>query len=229
MVDAGGHWTRVRDLIARVGPGVDKLCADCVTELTSIRGASVMTVSAGGARAAPVVSDQISAEVEDLQYTLGEGPCVDAVSQGRPVLVDDLATVESGLRWPAFAPSAAAAGAAAIFAFPLQVGAIRIGALSLYRDRVGILPDREFAAALIFADAATLLLLSGGVDGEPPVALGRRAAVHQATGMVTAQLGVGIAEAFVRLRAYAYVQGRPLDEVARDVVERRLRFDELKD
>jgi hypothetical protein len=208
---------------------MDALCAGCVTDLASVRGASVMTVSGTGARAVPVVSDETSDRVEELQFTLGEGPCVDAVSLGYPVLIADLAQTEYRLRWPAFAPAATAAGAAAIFAFPLRVGAIRIGSLSLYRDRIGVLPDDEFTAALVFADAATLLLLSGGADGEPHVDLGRRAAVHQATGMVSAQLGVSIDEAFVRLRAHAYAQDRPLDAIARDVVERRLRFDELKD
>jgi hypothetical protein len=229
VLTGGGHWTRVRAVVGRVGPSMDALCAVCVVELASVRGASVMAVGRTGARAMPVVSDETSGTVEELQFTLGEGPCVDAMSLGRPVLIADLHTAECELRWPAFVPAAVVAGVAAIFTFPLQVGAIRIGALSVYRDRIGGLPDDELAAALVCADAATLLLLSSGVDGHPHVELGRRAVVHQATGMVTAQLGISIDEAFVRLRAHAYVQDRPLDEIAREVVERRLRFDELKD
>jgi hypothetical protein len=49
--------------------------------------------------------------------------------------------------------------------------------------------------------------------------------VHQASGMIAVQLGVGVGEALVRLRAYAFANDRRLTEVAADVVGRRLRFD----
>jgi AmiR/NasT family two-component response regulator len=49
--------------------------------------------------------------------------------------------------------------------------------------------------------------------------------VHQATGMMKVQLGVSMKQAFVRLQAYAFAQGRPLSDVAADVVAGRLRFD----
>ncbi|MFD0630267.1 ANTAR domain-containing protein [Catenulispora yoronensis] len=53
-----------------------------------------------------------------------------------------------------------------------------------------------------------------------------RAEVHQATGMISVQLGVSLAEALVRLRAHAWAADRLLADVAADVVARRLRFDE---
>ena len=95
----------------------------------------------------------------------------------------------------------------------------------------------QLGDALIFADTATLLLLSAdqadqagggaagaGPGGQPADLAGHRAEIDQATGMLTEQLGVGIAEAFIRLRAYAYLHDRPLADLARDIVARRLRL-----
>jgi hypothetical protein len=120
----------------------------------------------------------------------------------------------------------------AIFAFPLQVGAVRIGVLDLYRDTPGHLTTLELADAEAFADAATVLLLylqdHPGPDGEPTALTGpidSRAEVHQATGMITVQLGISLTEALLRLRAHAYDSGQSVTDVAADVVGRRLHFD----
>ncbi|HKT05314.1 MAG TPA: GAF and ANTAR domain-containing protein [Rugosimonospora sp.] len=224
----GTHWARVTTLVAHTAPHLTELCTRCVAELDGVRGASVTVMSMAGARAEPTATGVVGAHIEELQFTLGEGPCLDAVAHGLPVLAADLAAYEYASRWPAFAPAAVACGAAALFAFPLRVGAIRIGVMSLYRDHAGELTDPQLRSALVFADAATLILLSRSANGGPEVDLGRGAVVHQATGMVAVQLAVPLAEALVRLRAHAYAESRPVDEIARDVVERRLRFDELE-
>ena len=139
-------------------------------------------------------------------------------------------------RWPVFALAARQAGAAAIFAFPLRIGAIRAGVLGLYRERPGPLTAFQLGDALIFADTATLLLLDAqdqagsdlaapaGPGGQPADLALRRAEIDQATGMLTEQLGAGIGDAFVRLRAYAYARDLRLTDVARDIVARRLRL-----
>ena len=189
-------------------------------------------VTAAGNRGVVCATDEVSARIEDLQFTLGEGACVDAVQAGAPVLVGDLdepgdIAVE---RWPAFMEGASQAGVRAVFAFPLRIGAITVGVLDLYRDRAGDLTTGQLAAALMAADAAALglLYLGSGGHGAFSDEVGGRAAyqmqVHQATGMVKIQLGVTIEEAFLSLRAHAFAAGRPVAEVARDVVERRLRF-----
>jgi hypothetical protein len=181
------------------------------------------------------VTDAIGERLADLQLTLGEGPSPDAAADGGPVLASDLDETEADLRWPVFAPAARQAGAAAIFIFPLRIGAIRAGIMGLYRDQAGPLSDLQLGDALIFADAAALLLLSAddadqvgaagaGPGGQPADLAGHRAEIDQATGMLTEQLGVGIKEAFIRLRAYAYAHDRPLADLARDIVARRLRL-----
>jgi hypothetical protein len=182
------------------------------------------------------VTDEVSEQLAGLHLTLGQGPCLDAAAPGGPVLASDLAGGESGRRWPVFALAARQA-AAAIFAFPLRVGAIRAGVLGLYRERPGPLTAFQLGDALIFADAATLLLpgaqdQAGGDDlaapagpcGQPADLAVRRAGIDQATGMLTGQPGAGIGDAFVRLRAYAYARDLRLTDVARDIVARRLRL-----
>jgi hypothetical protein len=182
------------------------------------------------------VTDEVSELLAELQVTLGEGPGTEAAASGGPVLASDLGGVEAVRRWPVFAPAARQAGAAAIFVFPLQAGAIRAGVMGLYRDRSGPLSDFQLGDALIFADTATVLLLESqdqaageaaagsGPGGQPADLAGHRAEIDQATGMLTEQLGVGIAEAFIRLRAYAYAHDRRLSDLARDIVARRVRL-----
>ncbi len=231
-MQAADRRARVLALLAEHGQGLDRLCAACVAHLPSIGGAGLAVMSTLPASETRYVSDEKSARIEALQFELGEGPCMDAFAAGRPVLVPDVSGREQRLRWPAFTEGAEAAGVGALFAFPLQLGAIRIGVLDLYRDRPGRLDEDELGDALVFADTVTLLLLAedhtNGADW-PSSAFDHHAAVHQATGMVMAQLGGSIEAAFDRLRAHAYAEDRPLDEVAVDVVNRRLRFDPLTD
>jgi len=210
------------------------VCAAAAAELP-VNGAWVM---APGAAAGHImcVTDEVSEQLAELQMTLGEGPCLEVFTSGSPVLVSDLDDADAVRRWPGFTPQARQVKAAAIFALPLRIGAIRVGALGLYRDEPGLLGIAQLGDALIFADAATVVLLeSGHLDGaatvpgagpagQPPDLAQHRAEIDQATGMVSAQLGVAIGEAFIRLRAYAYAQDRRLSDVARDIVARRLRL-----
>jgi hypothetical protein len=190
-----------------------------------------MLMSGEVSRGSVCTTDDVSARIEQLQYELGEGPCVDAYRHDRPVLEPDLVAPATA-RWLVFAGLAVDAGAHAVFGFPLHVGSVRLGALNLYRDRPGPLGDDEHANAFVMADIAAQAVLV--LQAEAP--LGTLAAeleagadfqfvVHQAAGMVAAQLGVSVAQALVRLRAHAFGRNRPLSDVARDVVTRTLRFD----
>lgn len=214
--------------------GVARLGEVCVQE-TGVSGAGVMLMSDDIPHGAVVTTDAVSTTIEDLQFTLGEGPCVDAYRQDRPVLEPDLARPATA-RWVAFTPQAVQAGARAVFGFPLQVGTVRLGALNLYCDRPHALSDEQFADALVMADltAQALLIMQaqappGQLAAELVAASDLRLVVHQASGMVAVQLGIGVAQALIRLRGHAFSEGRPLDDIAQDVVDRRLRFDPESD
>ncbi|WP_328507638.1 ANTAR domain-containing protein [Streptomyces sp. NBC_00391] len=218
---------------ARVG--VVDVCTAAVAALP-VGGAGLSAMSRTAASHPLCSTDDISEQLEELQLTLGEGPCVDAFVRGSAVLTPDLLTAALQDHWTAFADSALEAGARAMFSLPLHKGTISPGVLDLYVGIPTVLTTEELADALAFADLATLLLLDTRIDeagaptdGSMPERgfedLGAyRAEIDQASGMLTVQLGVGIEEAFVRLRAYAYTRGRRLADVAADVVARRLRF-----
>lgn len=167
-----------------------------------------------------------SVRIEELQFSLGEGPCLLAHATRAPVLVPDLAEMAGGL-WPGYARAAVDAGVLAVFAFPLQIGAVRLGALDVYRDRVGALSPGALTQALTFATLAVEALLDASTTSAGTASLvddGQvvRFEVYQAQGMVMAQLGVGGAEAMARLRARAFAEGRSLADVADDVLRRTL-------
>jgi GAF domain-containing protein len=220
-------------LAGETAPGTEtkRLCEVCA-EVTGMSGAGIMLMSGDVPRGSVCTTNTVSDVIEQLQYGLGEGPCVDAYHHDRPVLEPDL-DEPSTPRWLAFTRPAVEAGVRAIFGFPLRVGAVRLGALNLYRDRPGPLTDDEHADALVAADVAAHALLVLQADAPP----GKLAAeleagadfhyvVHQASGMVAAQLEVSVGQALIRLRAYAFGNERPLAGVAQDVVARRLRFDD---
>jgi GAF domain-containing protein len=199
--------------------------------VAGVSGAGIMLMSGDAPWGSVCTTDERSALIEDLQYELGEGPCVDAFHKDRPVLEPDLAEPAT-MRWVAFGAPVLAAGVRAVFGFPMRVGAVRLGALNLYRDRPGPLTDDQHTDALVLAEVAAVWVLSvqaGAVPGELAAELEAGAnfpmVVHQAAGMVAVQLGVSVAQALVRLRAHAFAADRPLTDAAADVVARRLRFD----
>ena len=230
----GGRRERI---LADLADGTDgdvtavRLCEVC-KGVTGMSGAGIMLMSGDLPLGSVGTTGKVSALIEDLQYTFGEGPCVDAYKLDRPVLEPDLAD-PAVLRWVAFTGPAVEAGVRAIFGFPLAVGAVRLGALNLYADRPGRLSDDQHADALVAADLAAEAVLgmqargsSGVVAAELEHGANFQYVVHQAAGMVSAQLEVSVGQALVRLRAHAFGHQRLLADVATDVVARRVRFAE---
>jgi hypothetical protein len=211
----------------RVGPDPttypQRVCA-AAADLLSMSGAglTLMTTSVLGAVWA---SDAASRAVEDLQFALGEGPTLDAFNGAAPALEPSLA--ESS-RWPFFGPQALALGVEAVFAFPLQVGVICLGTVNLFRDSPGFLSRDELADALVLADVVTGDLIDlqaqGMLQWAPSDHLGQRARVHQATGMVSVQIGADMISALARIRAYAFANEVSIFKVADMVLDRTLRL-----
>jgi hypothetical protein len=206
-----------------------RLCGAC-PGIVGVNGAGVMLMSGDLPRGSLCTTDEVSQLIEELQYTLGEGPCVDAYRQDQVVAEPDLADPVTR-RWPAFTPPALRAGVRAVFGFPLRSGTVHLGALNLYRDSPGPLTGDQHADALVLAEVAARWVLEAQA-GAPPdtVAAELEAgadfhfAVHNAAGMVSVQEGISVAEALIRLRAFAFSSDRLLADVARDVIARRLRL-----
>jgi len=234
----GGAALRAEDadqfLAALIGgvedelPSLTTVCKSA-TRLLRMSGASVVLM---GQDTFPSVASAsgIPVTVQDLEFTLGEGPATDAFAHGKPVLVDDLSAASG--RWPQFTRALAETGIRSVYALPLQLGAIKLGVLVLYRDRAGALEGEDLAAALLVSELVTnqVLDMQAGAVSES-LAWGievddYRAVVHQATGMISAQLDCAIGEALARLRGRAFAVEQPIDQVAADVVTGQMRFDE---
>lgn len=205
----------------------------CAEGLTASAGLSL--ARNGGLLEPAVASSPAAEELEELQFTLGQGPGMDAVADRGPVLVPDLAGLDALRRWPTFAPAAADRGIRGMFAFPVAAGAALLGVLDVYRVPAGPLPPEQATDGLVFADASLVLMLdarggiTGSLDGLAAAAVSaRRAQVHQAAGMAAAQLGIPVADALAVLRARAYAQGRPLADLAADVLARRVSLAEAR-
>jgi hypothetical protein len=225
---------RLRRVLAALSAGEDgwspaRLCRAC-PPIVGVNGAGVMLMSGDIPRGSLCSTDEVSQLIEELQYTLGEGPCVDAYQQDQVVAEPDLAGPVTR-RWPAFTPPAVRAGARAVFGFPLRAGTVRLGALNLYRDWPGPLTGDQHADALVVADVAARWVLEAQA-GAPPDTVAEELeagadfhfAVHNAAGMVSVQEGISVTEALIRLRAFAFSSDRLLADVAEDVIARRLRL-----
>ncbi|MEU4624800.1 GAF domain-containing protein [Actinoplanes sp. NPDC023801] len=231
--------TVIRDLIAaqpaRNGGVVDHLRCVCraAASALSASGTGISVLTDDGTRGVYAASDPASEHVEELQFLLGEGPCLDAFDRRQPVLIADLA--DEVTRWPVYAPEVHDRGVRAVFAFPLQIGAARLGVFDVFRDQAGRLSEQHLTDALCFADVAVEALLDRqredtGTLGGPAYdsvidGVGNRAELFQAQGMVMVQIQGSITDAAARIRAYAYAENRSLGDVARDIVARNLRFE----
>ena len=240
MSGVDGVFARLRALTAgQPDPGgqggtaglLRRVCRAAVQTLSG-SGAGVTVMTDDGVRGVGAASDPGSERLEELQFTLGEGPCVEAYTFRRPVLVPDLADGAMA-RWPAYAPAAHGKGVRAVFAFPLQIGAARLGVLDIFRDHAGELTADQLRQAVLLADVTVAALLDQHEHSDNDASLDDlgeaiedRAELFQAQGMVMVQLGVSIGDAMARMRAYAYAENRRLSAVAGDVVARRLRLDQ---
>lgn len=227
---------RLRILAAMAANGgadmsTKRVCEAC-RDITGLSGAVVMMMSANTGMVSLCAAGGVTPSLGELESALGEGPCTDAFLSNRPVLEPDLLNPINP-RWAAFSEPALATGTRAVFAFPMGIGSARLGAVGLQADQPGNLSDEQHADSLVMADVAAQAILALQADQpwtRPLPDFGGDGSlqyvVHQATGMVSAQLDISVSEALVRLRAHAFARQRPLVELAGDVVARRVRLDD---
>jgi hypothetical protein len=230
-------WSQLNAAVADSAagrPAADALCGTCV-DLFGVDGAAVSMIFEGVSSGTFGSSSLSSRRLDEHQFTFGEGPCLDAVSSGTAVLVPDLANREDQ-RWPILTEALLEEGVRGVFALPIVIASVCVGALDLFREQPGPLQGNRLAGALMAAQlaAGTLLDLAAqaaGLDpgddtwspgGETPAGELDRIEVYQATGMLISALGVDSAEALARLRGHALASGQTASQVARAIVERRL-------
>lgn len=210
--------------LANVNERVSEL-AHPFLQLLPVSGASVSTF--GPLLGAETISatDARAERVDELQFDLGEGPCWDALSERRPILQPDFARTANV--WPAFANAIRPEQISALFAFPLVFGPLDIGAIDLYSLDPISLTDEQQAQALALSAIVSRIVLRHAVDHVDSVEITSpfsRRLIHQATGMVLAQLNIKADDAYLLLQARAFSDNRSMQEVADDIVNRRLRL-----
>jgi GAF domain len=233
----------------RLFVGMGAIC-DTAARLTGVDGAAVaVLVASQGVRELVYATDALAQQIDELQFTVGEGPCLDAYHADRPQLCAQLDTEGLQRRWPAFTAEVAGLGVAAVFAYPVPGQHGPMGVLELYRRTEGDLRGHEQQSAKLCASALRTTLEANWVEhvmrstteeaaieaaalsGSAPAPSNpfTRSQVYVAAGMVAVQLTVSTTVALDRLRAYAYAHTRSITAVAADVVARRLSFRHLDD
>ena len=215
---------------ANTGPTGGSLCA-VAAEFIQLDGATISLVSGDNQLTSLCASNVVSKKLLGLEVTLGEGPTTDACSGDGVVRVPDL-SVATDQSWLSYVPSASAMGAASVFAFPVAMGAVRLGALTFFRWQPGPLSDAQEADAFLMASVvarAILDLQAGAPRGSLATQLEREArfdfSVHQAAGMIAVQAKMSVGDALVALRAHAFATNQGVAELSAKVVARQIRYD----
>lgn len=213
---------------------LDRLCSAC-RRVLGVEGVGVCVMAVSSRPLADGATDKRISRLEDLQFTLGEGPALSAFAEGAPMSDGDLLATRS--RWPLFAHQAAALiqtqdwPIRALHAFPIRLRRVPLGVLDVYVRDPGELPLSLEAPTLTAARSVASVLIEasesyrsgrdadwqGGTSAD-------QALVDQAIGMVMAQMDTDAETALARLRAHAFAEGRSLGMIAEAVVARRLRF-----
>jgi hypothetical protein len=199
-------------------------------DLLPISGIALSVIDRQGTQSIIHSSDDTAASLVEMQFDLGEGPLFAAFWSASVEAVPD-AAASCSIRWPAFAEAMAPLDSASLFAFPLIIGAAAVGVAMAYRSTPGVLDEATLGRGMSLARAIAgpaldraLTFADAERSGEQHPPLEMRREIHQATGMIIAQLGVTATEALLRLQAYAYSHERTVRDVATDVVKRQLDF-----
>jgi GAF domain-containing protein len=198
--------------------------ADACVDLLGVHAAGMVVSDRGGNLAPLAASTEDVGLLQLLQLQSGEGPALDCVRSGEPVICSDL-TTDGTARWPRFAARTRDEGFASVHALPLRLRAETIGALSLFRTPPGPFPASDLLVAQALADVATIGILQERIIRSNEVLAGRLDAavrnltiVEQAKGVLAARFGLGMDESLALLRDHARTCQQPLLELAGAVV-----------
>ncbi|WP_203700602.1 GAF and ANTAR domain-containing protein [Asanoa iriomotensis] len=197
-----------------------------VAETAGADSATVAVFGPGLVETLTIASDDTAKAAQDAEFALGEGPAREAATGDRAVRAAGDALRR---RWPAYGSAVGGLGIHSVAAVPiLPVRGTPIGALTLF----GLAPNRtigDLDSLHMIADIVAYMLLSDNdtksTPGSFPFADGdHRAIIHQAAGLVSVQNGCAIPDALALIRARAFADERPLESIAADILDQRLRL-----
>ncbi len=217
-------------IVSAVGQGLtatslDQPCRDAVVTLSAgdaaVDGVAVTLSSQLGVRAVIGGSNENSRWLEHVQLSFGEGPCTEATTTRRPVIVHDLAD-PTETRWPMVARMLAERPIRAVTAVPLTIGRSAVGSMNVHSEQPHGLASLDLTSVMWIGQVLTIAVLALRARDPAETGAGLPDVIPQATGMVIAALRLGPADALDRLRGVAFLQGRLLTDVARDIVDGRM-------
>jgi GAF domain-containing protein/ANTAR domain-containing protein len=230
--------------------GIDELCEQAARGASTDGAALAVVTRHTHTRELVYATDSNAVRLDELQFTLGEGPCLDAYLNDEPQFHPNLDSASGTSRWPTFAAEATALGVHSLFAFPVpgaRGSAGPSGVLEFYRRTVGNLTDEQHAAAHAAATAIGHRITTNwhdhlerfgsttdAIDAAASAAQNRtdpftRTQVHVAAGILAVQLDTHPEEALDRLRAQSFATGRRISSVAADIIAHRLTFHDEPD
>jgi hypothetical protein len=225
------RWDRIATMFSEIDPS-QPLGTRLSVLACEVVGTTMAAIAmSSGSNYVPIgASNDIARTLIDPQFTVGDGPAVEAVRTGTPVLAGDLTTPSADAQWPAFIPLALQLGIQSAFAFPLGVGAAQLGVVTAFHPTPIVLDPETVADAMVMATLASdaIVAMQAGKHelGEVFSAnFTNGGDIHQAAGMVSEQLGISIVDALVRLRSHAYASNTPLSAIARRVINGQLTLD----
>jgi GAF domain-containing protein len=221
------HANRLRTMTDAHGqqPQLPRFMAS-VAEVAHADGAAVTLFSPGLVETLTVVSDHAAKAAQDLEFAIGEGPARDTVTRCRPVRASGSRLRR---RWPNYGPAVERLGIHSVAAVPVELTGTPLGALTLF----GPHQHDDFDTLLMLGATVAAMLVPEGEpvstdEGVPPCPLlaeaDHRAVVHQAAGVVSVQIGCTVPDGLALIRARAFADDIPIESVASDIVEHRLRL-----
>ncbi|WP_430332881.1 GAF and ANTAR domain-containing protein [Rhodococcus sp. ACT016] len=210
-------------------PGFDtvdslRILTDRTVELVAIDAAGILLTDERGHLASVACTTKSVHTLEQLELADARGPCYDCFTTERPLV--NLGRDATSARWPRFQHLADEVGFGAVHAVPLQLGNQVIGSLNMFCVAPGRLPAQDVDTSRALGRIATIGLLHERTTrsaqeeaAQLRQALTSRVIIEQAKGMLAESAGCTPAVAFEALRRYARTHGRPLHDIAAEVVD----------
>lgn len=198
-------------------------------DVLPVGGVSVSAL--GGLIASETISasDDVAARIDEIQFDLAEGPCWTALRIEAPVLAEDLVGSPNE-SWPAFNDAVRDEPVRAVFAFPIVFGPFPLGAVDVYAPRPTTLAPEQVQQGVTLAAAVGRRVLRRALratvddDPEDRSPFSRRV-VHQATGVVLAQLEVSPDDAYLLIQGHAFARRTSMRRVAEEILAGVVRFE----
>ena len=201
-------------------------------EVLDASAVGVVLVNPEGKLQCVASSDESMQVLEVFQMQTDEGPAVDCIRTGLPVV--RLSLEEARNRWPKFAPMALERGYNSVHSVPMRLRKRTIGSINLFRTSRGEMDSTDALLVQSMADIATIGILQwrGAADADTlnsqlTNALGSRVFIEQAKGIISNENGCDMGVAFASIRSYARDNNKRLSDVAESVAKGTLLPSEL--